>query len=216
MMKNLLMFGLILFFGTYCSSKAVRDNENDSAGKKELLQPGDLDTATLAGGCFWCVEAAFEQIIGVKEAVSGYAAGTKENADYGIVSSGRTKHSEAVQVYYDPTVIDFETILDIFFTAHDPTQLNRQGPDVGPQYRSAAYFHSPSQEKIIRKKIKELSPEFSKPIVTEVEPFTTFFVAEDYHQDYERKNPFQPYILAVSKPKVDKVKQKFPDLIKEE
>jgi len=173
-----------------------------------------LDTATFAGGCFWCVEASFEQIQGVEEAVSGYAGGKKSTADYRLVSSGRTSHAEAVQVYYDPAVIDYETLLDIFFTAHDPTQLNRQGPDVGPQYRSEIFYHNDEQKALAEAKMLELEPEFSKPIVTNVSKLDEFFVAEDYHQDYEEKHPNNGYIINVSKPKIEKVAKKFKDRLK--
>ncbi len=215
MMKNMLTVLVVFALTSNCTSIANEKQADKASNELSTVQPGGpLDTATVAGGCFWCVEAAFEQIIGVEEAVSGYASGTKENADYRIVSSGRTRHSEAVQVYFDPSVIDYETILDIFFVAHDPTQLNRQGPDVGPQYRSAVYYHSEEQKRILEAKVAELNPKFNNKIVTEIEPLTTFFLAEDYHQDYEEKNPFQPYILAVSRPKVEKVKKTFPDLIR--
>ncbi|MFT4834337.1 MAG: peptide-methionine (S)-S-oxide reductase [Marinoscillum sp.] len=179
-----------------------------------LSSDSELDTATFAGGCFWCVEASFDQIIGVKEAVSGYAGGTAYTADYKKVSSGQTNHTETVQVYYDPTVIDYATLLDIFFTAHDPTQLNRQGPDVGRQYRSSIFYHDAEQKAIAESKIAELQKSTSGKIVTEIVPIKAFYIAEDYHQNYERNNPFQPYVMSVSKPKIERVKRKFEDRIK--
>ncbi len=188
--------------GEYTKS-VLSDDQSESA-----------DTATFAGGCFWCIEAAFEQIEGVYEAVSGYSGGKASTADYKTVSSGRTKHAEVVQIYFNPKVIDYGTLLDILFTAHDPTQLNRQGPDVGPQYRSAVFYHNDNQRNILESKIEEWQPSFSRKIVTEVVPLENFYLAEEYHQDYERRNPFQPYILSVSKPKVDKVKAKFKDRLK--
>ena len=148
------------------------------------------------------------------EAISGYTGGTKINAQYDLVSSGRTAHAEAVQIYYDPNKISYETLLDILFTAHDPTQLNRQGPDVGKQYRSVVFYHNQSQKIIVRQKIKEISPNFVNPIVTLVEPLIAFYPAEEYHQDYEKKNPNQPYVLHVSKPKIDLVARKFKALLK--
>ena len=175
-----------------------------------------LDTATFAGGCFWCVEASFEQIAGVAEAVSGYSGGEKSTADYRLVSYGNTKHAEAVQVYFDPEVISYETLLDIFFTAHDPTQLNRQGPDVGPQYRSEIFYHNEEQRKLAEKKIEEIQSDFDKRIVTEISELQAFYIAEDYHQDYERKHPNNSYIRNVSKPKIDKVAKKFKSILKKE
>ena len=208
-MKYLYVIG-VLILG--CQSTA-----RDTISKEiPVNQNQELDTATFAGGCFWCVEAAFEQIEGVIEVVSGYADGIESTANYRAVSSGRTKHSEAVQVYFNPKVIDYPTLVDILFTAHDPTQLNRQGNDIGPQYRSAIYYHDQSQKSIVEEKIKAWQPKFDKDIVTEVTPLGTFFLAEEYHQDYQKKNPFQPYILAVSKPKAKKVREKFKNRLKED
>jgi peptide-methionine (S)-S-oxide reductase len=178
------------------------------------LNAQELDTATLAGGCFWCVEAALEQLQGVAEVVSGYSGGKASTANYSAVSRGSTRHAEAVQVYFNASVIDYETLLKVFLTAHDPTQLNRQGPDVGPQYRSAIFYHNQKQKTIAEEVMKKEQERFSDPIVTELSPLQGFYVAESYHQDYQKKNPFQPYIVRISKPKVEKVKKKFPDLIK--
>lgn len=174
------------------------------------------DTATFAGGCFWCVEASFDQIKGIAEAVSGYAGGTKENANYKLVSAGKTEHAETVQIYYDPNVIDYETLLDIFFTAHDPTQINRQGPDVGYQYRTAIFYHNEKQKALAEAKIEEIRPKYENPIATELNEYTDFYLAEEYHQDYEEKHPFDPYIMNVSRPKINKVKKEFMELLKEE
>ena len=217
-MHSLKLISLILLFDLMFSSSCV-SNASDSQKRnkninKAFLSDIKLDTATFAGGCFWCIEASFEQIEGVIEAVSGYAGGTKNNARYDLVSSGKTAHAEAVQIYYDPNKISFEILLDILFTAHDPTQLNRQGPDVGKQYRSVVFYHNGSQKKIVNQKIKEISPVFSSPIVTLIEPLVAFYPAEDYHQDYEKNNPYQPYVLSVSKPKIDLVARKFKALLK--
>jgi len=173
-----------------------------------------LDTAYFAGGCFWCVEASFEQIKGVKEAVSGYSGGDEQNPTYKEVSYGRTNHAEAVMVLYDSSIINYETLLDIFFVAHDPTQLNRQGPDVGKQYRSAIFYRNSTEKNLALKKINELDPKFEDKIVTELTAFTEFWKAEDYHQDYEKKNPNDRYIVNVSKPKIDKVAKTFKNLLK--
>jgi peptide-methionine (S)-S-oxide reductase len=209
-MKILLLFSFL--FSSACSSpnETAKDENNVS------YQQSELDTATLAGGCFWCVEAAIEQIIGVQEVVSGYSGGAKETANYKAVSSGKTEHAEAVQVYFNPSVLSYEKLLDIFFTAHDPTQPNRQGPDYGPQYRTAIFYHSESQKNIAEAKIKELDPNYNSPIVTELNEFEAFYLAEEYHQDYQKKNPFQPYIMSVSKPKYEKVRKKYPELLKKD
>lgn len=206
--------GFVLTIVLFSCQTQGRKTENLD-GTLSDMEAQKLDTATFAGGCFWCVEASFEQIKGVVEAVSGYAGGNANTANYQMVSSGRTKHAEAVQVYYDPSVIDYETLLDIFFTAHDPTQLNRQGPDVGTQYRSEVFFHNEEQESLAKSKIEEIGPKFRTRVVTEVSELEEFYVAEEYHQDYEKKHPNNSYIRNVSKPKIDKVAKKFRDRLKE-
>ncbi len=207
---------LIFIAGFFLLSCQSQGNKKAAAAEPVSIEYQKLDTATFAGGCFWCVEASFEQIKGVISAVSGYSGGDAKNADYKKVSSGYTNHAEAVQVYYDPSIISYETLLDIFFTAHDPTQLNRQGPDVGAQYRSEIFYHNEEQRKLSESKMKELAPTFSSPIVTKLSKLDAFYMAEEYHQDFERKNPNQGYIVAVSRPKINKVKKKFADLLKEE
>ena len=197
-----------------CQSHGNR-SEASNGDEALAIAVQKLDTATFAGGCFWCVEASFEQIRGVAEAISGYAGGDKSTADYSLVSSGRTKHAEAVQVYYDPSVIDYATLLDIFFTAHDPTQLNRQGPDVGTQYRSEIFYHNAEQKKLAEAKIDEIGPDYRTRVVTVVSELEGFYVAEEYHQDYEKKHPNNSYIRNVSKPKIDKVAKKFKARLKE-
>src|SRR5690606_39131069 len=151
----------------------------------------DLDTAYFASGCFWCVEAVFESVIGVEEAVSGYAGGSEKNPTYRQVSAGMTSHAEAVMVIYNSKEQDFKTLVKVFFGSHDPTTLNRQGPDRGSQYRSIAFYSNENERKIIKDFIVELenSNSYSQPIVTEIQPFKVFWKAEDYHQNYERRNP---------------------------
>lgn len=214
MTKVFTLISFLVIFSS-CQSKGNSDQK-----KSEHTQPNHnyskLDTATFAGGCFWCIEASFEQIKGVVEAVSGYSGGTKANAHYKLVSYGKTKHAETVQIYYDPSRIDYATLLDIFFTAHDPTQLNRQGPDVGTQYRSVIFYHNENQLKLAKAKIAEIQPQFDSKIVTELTPFKAFYEAEDYHQNYEKNHPYDPYIIKVSRPKIDRVKKKFADQLKEE
>jgi methionine-S-sulfoxide reductase len=173
-------------------------------------------TATLAGGCFWCTEAAFEQLEGVLDVTSGYIGGAAETANYRAVCGGDTGHAEAIRITYDPSKISYETLLDVFFDAHDPTQLNRQGNDIGTQYRSAIFYSSDEEKRIAEAKIRALneSKHFPRPIVTKLEPLGAFYPAEDYHQDYARLNPDQPYIQAVSVPKACKVREKHAALIR--
>jgi len=172
-------------------------------------------TIVLAGGCFWGIEAVYEHIKGVTEAVSGYAGGTKADADYETVSSGTTRHAEAVRVTYDPSKVSLEKLLQVFFSvAHDPTQLNRQGPDVGPQYRSAIFFADEEQSRVAKAYVDQLSKAkvYPRPIVTQLVKLDGFYPAEEYHQDFAEKNPTYPYIVYHDKPKVDNLKQQFPEL----
>ena len=167
------------------------------------------ETATLAGGCFWCLEATFEMLKGVEKSVSGYAGGHVKDPSYKAVCTGKTGHAEVVQLTYDPAVIGFSDLLDVFFTIHDPTTLNRQGNDVGTQYRSAIYFHTPEQKALAEAKIKELDAKkvWGGKIVTEVTALPEFYPAEDYHQGYYRNNPYQGYCQAVVAPKVAKMRK---------
>lgn len=167
-------------------------------------------TATLGGGCFWCLEAVYDRVEGVESVISGYAGGHVDNPTYRQVCSGATGHAEVVQVEYDPEVIPYRDLLEIFFTIHDPTTKNRQGADVGPQYRSIILYHDAEQKATAEAVIDELESKnvFGDPIVTEVEPLETFYRAEDRHQDYYKDNPGQPYCQAVIAPKVNKLRQK--------
>lgn len=171
----------------------------------------------LAGGCFWCVEAVYRQLDGVMSVTNGYAGGTSASADYETVSSGRTDHAEAVEVRFDATKITFGKILKVFFSiAHDPTTRDRQGPDVGRQYRSVIFYADDEQKRVAEAYIKQLDTAkvFDRPIVTELEPLDRFYPAEDYHQDYAARNPLQPYILFNARPKVEKVRKYFKDRVK--
>ena len=174
--------------------------------------------AVLAGGCFWCTEAVFEQLTGVKSVESGYAGGDRNTANYYTVSSGQTGHAEAIRVEYDPEQISYEKLLDIFFETHDPTQLNRQGSDVGPQYRSVVFYADAQQKAAAEKKIKELTAakKFRRRIVTTLEPLAEFYPAEQYHQDYAMLHPDQPYIQTHTYPKVCKVREKYAADVKPE
>ncbi|MCX7786271.1 MAG: peptide-methionine (S)-S-oxide reductase MsrA [Spirochaetes bacterium] len=164
-----------------------------------------MDTIVLGGGCFWCVEAVYERIPGVVDAVSGYAGGTVKNPTYEQVSTGRTGHAEVVQLTYDPSKISLDTILEIFWKAHDPTTPNRQGADVGPQYRSIILFKDETQRAVAEESKKKAQAGFKAPIVTEILPLTEFYPAEEYHQDYYRKNPYAGYCVFVIRPKLEKL-----------
>ena len=173
---------------------------------------------TFGAGCFWCVEAVYKRVDGVTNVVSGYSGGRKDEASYRIVSSGQTNHAEVVQVTYDPDVISFDAILQIFWRTHDPTTLNRQGADVGPQYRSVIFYHDDFQREraeYFKKKLDE-SGIFDDPIVTEITPFESFYKAEDYHQNYFENNPDQGYCQIVIRPKIDKFKKLFEEQLREE
>lgn len=174
------------------------------------------EVATLAGGCFWCLEAVFDDVKGVDQVDSGYSGGTVPDPTYRQVCTGTTGHAEVVQVTFDPQVISFKELLQLFFTVHDPTTLNRQGPDVGTQYRSAIFYHSPAQKAIAEQVIKEMTAAqvWPSPIVTEVTPFSTFYKAEDYHQEYFKFNGEQPYCRAVVAPKVAKFRKQFRERLK--
>lgn len=174
------------------------------------------EVATLGGGCFWCLEAVFDEVKGVTDVVSGYAGGAVKNPTYEQVCSGRTGHAEVVQVTFDPAVISFQEILEIFFTIHDPTTLNRQGNDVGPQYRSVIFFHSPQQQATAQQVMREFNAAgvWDRTLVTEVTPAPTFYAAEDYHQEYFARNPAQGYCRVIIAPKVAKFRQKYADRLK--
>jgi len=179
-------------------------------------QPQSRETATLAGGCFWCLEAIYDELKGVEDVVSGYSGGTVPNPSYEMVCSGRTGHAEVVQVTFDPKAISFKEILQVFFTIHDPTTLNRQGPDVGTQYRSAIFYHTPEQKAVAGQVTKDFEAAhiWNAPIVTELKPFERFYPAEAYHQEYFERNPNQPYCRIVISPKVAKFRKQFLDRLR--
>jgi len=186
--------------------------------KQQEGQPEKTELATFGGGCFWCVEAVFEQLEGVTDVVSGYAGGRVESPTYQQVCTGLTGHAEVCQIRYDPKKISYTELLEVFFKTHDPTTLNRQGPDVGTQYRSVIFYHDDGQKKLAERAKKELGDAgaFRRPIVTEIAPFTKFYPAEDYHQDYFRNNPTQGYCRAVVGPKVSKFRKVFKEKLKDE
>ena len=214
-----LIFILTLSLSIACSNKngsAVTEAKAETVANQSDM--GDLSIATFAGGCFWCTEAIFERTKGVENVVSGYTAGETENPTYEQVGRGITGHTEAIQIYYDSTVITYAKLFEIFMATHDPTQLNRQGPDVGTQYRSGAYYRTAAEKKAIEDHIRILREEekYAQPIVTEVEAFDKFYVAEDYHQDFYELNPNQSYVQRISRPKVEKFKKLYgKDWLKE-
>ncbi|GAB1471611.1 peptide-methionine (S)-S-oxide reductase MsrA [Chloroflexota bacterium] len=178
----------------------------------------NYETITLAGGCFWCLEAVYDEVKGVLSVDSGYANGHVPNPSYRAVCNGDTGHAEVAQIKFDPAVITLRDLLNIFFVIHDPTTLNRQGGDTGTQYRSGIYYHTPEQKEVAEQTIRELEAQkiFDKPIVTEVEPLKNFYIAENYHQEYFVNNPNQPYCMAVVAPKVSKFRKHFLELWKKQ
>ena len=199
------------------SGRTNRDNRNETMNQQPTRTPkAELEQATFGSGCFWCTEAIFGQLQGVHSAVSGYSGGQVENASYEAICTGLTGHAEVVQVTYDPEVITFEELLEIFWKSHDPTTPNRQGNDIGPQYRSVIFFHNDQQLRSAEKYKKKLqaSGAFRNPIVTEITPFSKFYPAEDYHQQYFERNGRQPYCSRVILPKVAAIKKAFSDKIK--
>jgi len=178
-----------------------------NAGTDATMNTNKTELATLGGGCFWCLEACFELLPGVKSVTSGYAGGTKDNPDYKEVCSGSTGHAEVVQIEFDPAVISYDKLLETFWQIHDPTTLNRQGHDVGTQYRSIILYHNEGQKAAAERSMKEEQKELSRPIVTQIEALKKFWPAENYHQDYFRNNPNQGYCQMVVRPKVEKTKK---------
>ena len=177
-----------------------------------------FETATFAGGCFWCLEAVYDEAKGVLSVESGYSNGHVANPSYRDVCNGNTGHAEVIQIKFDPAIISFRDLLNVFFTIHDPTTLNRQGADVGTQYRSAIFYHSPEQKAIAEQTISELNAQgiWNSPIVTEVEAIKDFYIAEDYHQEYFARNQNQPYCQAVVAPKVAKFRKHYLELLKKQ
>ncbi len=191
------------------------NNVKFEPSKKVTMNSGN-DTATFGGGCYWCVEAVYQELEGVVSVTSGFSGGQRENPTYEQVCSGATGHAEVVQIVYDPSKISFDELLEVFWTVHDPTTLNRQGADVGTQYRSVIFYHNDEQKLLAEKYKKELgaSGAWDRPIVTEISPATKFYSAEKYHQEYYKNNPNQPYCSFVIQPKVEKFRKVFKDKLK--
>lgn len=213
-----ILFFLILAISNLGCAQSEKRNQKQPMdnSKTKNLADKNLETITLGAGCFWCVETIFQNLKGVEKVVSGYAGGQTKNPTYKEVCSGTTGHAEVAQISYDPAIVSLEEILEVFFQTHDPTQLNRQGNDVGTQYRSAIFYHSDSQKETSLRIIRELnqSGAWSQPIVTEVSKFTIFYPAEDYHQNYFNLNGNQPYCQYVVRPKLEKFKKVFKDKVK--
>lgn len=220
--NNILSLALVFIAATFYSCNLIGSGYPPQGDEEMASLPSDtegLEIATLAGGCFWCTEAVFERVEGVKYVISGYSGGKEKNPTYKEVSYGKTTHAESIQIYYDPEVVSFEKLLEVFFLgAHDPTQVDRQGPDRGSQYRSIAFYRTQEEKAAIEAEINKLnkSGKFSDPIATEVVRFEEFYPAEKYHQDYYPANMGNPYVQNVSRPKVEKFEEKFPSLLKEE
>ncbi|GAA4013604.1 peptide-methionine (S)-S-oxide reductase MsrA [Hymenobacter fastidiosus] len=218
---TLYLLGLLLSVAACTQNKPAADEPAAFREPTTGAAPTDLTglaVATFAGGCFWCTEEVFEELRGVRQVVSGYAGGPEQNPTYEQVGGGATGHAEAVQVYYDPKEVSYQTLLDVFFVgAHDPTTLNRQGPDAGPQYRSVAFYRTAEEKQLIEATIQRVSTarHYADPIVTQVTAFTRFWPAEDYHQGYYRLHPDDAYIRSVSRPKVAKFRKAYPAKLKQ-
>lgn len=220
--RQSLVLGVLLLTGALagCASElpAAAQEKNvttQKVTKTEPIPPGK-EIATVAGGCFWCTEAIFNELKGVEKVEPGYSGGRTINPTYEQVCSGLTGHAEAIQIVYDPKVISYHDLLSVFFATHDPTTLNRQGPDVGTQYRSSVFFHSPAQKEVAAKVIQEVNKArlYPNPVVTEIVPFTKFYVAEDYHKNYFARNSGQAYCQAVIAPKLAKFRQYYRSKLK--
>jgi peptide-methionine (S)-S-oxide reductase len=195
------------------NTQTVTKEEIANAEPVEVPMENNMAKAYFASGCFWCVEAIYESIEGVEEVISGYSGGHTKNPTYESSNTGNTGHAEAVEVIYDPSVVDFSTLAKVYFGSQDPTQVNGQGPDRGSQYRSIIFYQNQEQKEIIQNIKAEVAKKYDKPIAAEVLPFQKFWVAEDYHQDYEKLNPGNPYIQNVSIPRLNRFKKNFPELL---
>ena len=217
-MKNLLTIAVFCAITlTACGNTNTSIENSKVENKDNVKRLEGLSKAYFASGCFWCVEAIFEELKGVEEVVSGYAGGKEKNPTYEQVSAGLTTHAEAVVVYYNPDKIDFKTLVRVFFGSHDPTTLNQQGPDKGAQYRSIAFYSNENEERIINEYIAHLKADnvYDDEITTEVKMLDIFYNAEEYHQDYERNNPDNPYVKSVSIPRLKRFEAKYPELLKD-
>ena len=208
----------LIFSFSSCGNNSEKNSTRPEIANAEPVEVPEQDgmkKAYFASGCFWCVEAIYESVRGVEEVVSGYAGGHTSNPTYEETNTGTTGHAETVEVIYDPEVIDFATLVDVYFASQDPTQENGQGPDIGSQYRSIIFYQNEEQKEIIEEKKAELAQQYEEDIAAEVLPFQKFWPAEAYHQDYEANNPQNPYIRNVSIPRIQRFERRMPELLKE-
>lgn len=216
-MKQSIIFSMLSVLLMSCTSPKAESQEISSTKKSNIkMDTSGLDTATFGGGCFWCVEAVYQQLKGVVSVASGYSGGQRENPSYEQVCSGATGHAEVVQIVFDPKVISFDELLEVFWTVHDPTTLNRQGADIGTQYRSVVFYNSEQQHLTAQMYKDKLNKEgaFPNPVVTEISPLTKFYKAEGYHQNYYNENENQPYCSLVIRPKIEKFQKVFKSKMK--
>jgi peptide-methionine (S)-S-oxide reductase len=216
MKKILLITVVTLLFS--CKNAAQNTNSNNTMTSVEPIEvpmENGMAKAYFASGCFWCVEAIYESVKGVEESISGYAGGHTKNPTYAGSNTGRTGHAEAVEIIYNPSIVSFETLVDVYFASQNPTQVNGQGPDRGSQYRSIIFYQNTAQKTIIETKKAALANKLGSPIAAEVYPFQKFWIGEDYHQNYERLNPNNSYIRNVSIPRLKRFQAKMPEVLKE-
>lgn len=212
-MKRLILFLLLSNVAIACNT--VEKNQSQSVLEKHNTDLQDYKSAYFASGCFWCVEAIYEKVKGVTEVISGYSGGHTKNPTYEESNTGKTGHAEAVKVVYNPDIVSFNTLVDVYFASQNVTQVNGQGPDRGSQYRSIIFYENDEEKQIIDAKIKLLQPQYEKPIAAEVKAFDKFWIAEEYHQDYKYKHPNNGYIRNVSNPRYERFKAKMPEVLKD-
>ncbi|MBS3738510.1 peptide-methionine (S)-S-oxide reductase MsrA [Mesohalobacter halotolerans] len=210
-MRSLILLLLFAPLAMACNADNKKSKAQPSMAKNTYQ---DMEKAYFASGCFWCVEAIYEKVKGVKEVVSGYSGGHTKNPTYEESNTGKTGHAEAVKVIYDSDIVSFKTLVDVYFASQNVTQVNGQGPDRGSQYRSIIFYQNDKEKAIIDKKIKSLQPQYNKPIAAEVKAFEKFWIAEEYHQDYKKKHPNNRYIQNVSNPRFERFKAKMPEVLK--
>ncbi|NBC58876.1 MAG: peptide-methionine (S)-S-oxide reductase MsrA [Bacteroidetes bacterium] len=210
-MRSLILLLLCAPLAMACNADNKKSKTQPSMAKNTYQ---DMEKAYFASGCFWCVEAIYEKVKGVKEVVSGYSGGHTKNPTYEESNTGRTGHAEAVKVIYDSDIVSFKTLVDVYFASQNVTQVNGQGPDRGSQYRSIIFYQNDKEKAIIDNKIKSLQPQYNKPIAAEVKAFEKFWIAEEYHQDYKKKHPNNRYIQNVSNPRFERFKAKMPEVLK--
>ena len=215
-MKSLSLFALICLIVTSIACQTTNNTKKTTAQVAKVINQEGLQKAYFASGCFWCVEAVYESVKGVHESISGYSGGHTQNPTYESSNTGSTGHAEAVEIYYDPSIVSFATLVDVYFGSQNITQVNGQGPDRGSQYRSIIFYQTEEEKKIIDDKITALNAELApEKVAAEVKAFDKFWIGEEYHQNYERLHPNQGYIRAVSVPRLKKFQAKFPNILKE-